>query len=48
MSGRSPSTASVSPTPRRKSMPARPMSTLIAVENCWRIELAESADDARA
>ena len=45
--GASPSTASWRPTSRRKSNPKLDIAIFSGVENCWRIELAESAEEAR-
>ena len=48
MAGRSPATASSSPTRRRKSRLQRDSAMFTGCENCCRIELADSALDARA
>src|SRR5690242_16305691 len=48
MAGGVPATASSSPTRRRKPMLHCDKAMFTGVENCWRIELADSALEARA
>ncbi len=46
--GRSPSTARCSPIARMNAMPKSEIRMFTVLENCWRIEAAESADAEKA